>query len=864
VLADRYEIVRLLGAGGMGRVYEAVQLSMHRRVALKVLRPDLRQQGSEAGREIDRFRREAVALSRLKHPHTVQVFDHGETGDGAPFLVMELLEGRSLHDVLRSDGRLDPPRVVRLGVQACKALAEAHAQGLVHRDLKPSNLFLARLHGEDEWLKVVDFGLVRWLTGSDGTLTSGSDAIVGTPAFMSPEQARGQPVDCRTDIYSLGVTLYYCLSGRTPFTADSPLGLLMKHVQEQPPPLALGADDEGVRPLHAAVMRCLEKAPADRPAGADELRALLEEAALPPGGGKPRKREPGKARTGPAGPTSIGTGRQATTLRSWTRAAWGPCRRRRLAAVIGVGILVVAGAGAIYSGPGLSLRLRWAAERIRQAGGDDERVAAWHQGRRLAGSASPAASCEIDLAMIEGMADAPHGSPEACTRAGVPEVLASATSSCRDLDDRKRLLVRGTRVSYACRCASLEAIESAATEALGAGLPLDADLAEPFQRLGRCLYNRVLQRQVTGGEESTRTLRRSLTWAGNALAALDVDPVGADRTLLRLKALVDSANALKMLERFAEAEARLRDAMRLVRERGDRLPRTDFDLYSSYVLFDLGVLLTDWGSEAEAGEAETSLRQALEAATQRALPDRAFADKVRGQLGELYLGLGRYPEAVEVLEEALAGRRDRLSSGSPEDRPQRAGELAGSVSFLALARDRCPRDGRSPCRRFETDAAGILGDLEYALAWTPAEEFADAVPLFARSLLLAAVGDASGARSAFDAAAEALGGQKRKDRVAGMAQAAADALETMPGSPDIPWQIRARAISARLLLEHADHIHLFSRCGPCLERIRAEALEAVDDVRQRCIAAGEPSDCGGLEVLATRVRAFGIAEGGSR
>jgi len=277
ILDGRYTIDGLVGVGGMGAVYHATQNLTHQQVAVKVLWQDLAKDPSE----IKRFIREARAASALSHPHTVRVFDFGRSAkDEVLYLVMEYLVGRKLSDVLAHTPVLDARRVVHIAQQVCKALSEAHRLGVVHRDLKPDNIFLQEVAGERDYVKVLDFGLAKFVSGEfeRSTLTR-SGFVVGSPEYMAPEQALGGNVGPAADVYSLGIVLYECVSGQLPFDAKTTGQLLRKHILEAPPSLAVQVPGLDVpEPLTATIMRCLEKDPADRPHDVDELRVALLEA----------------------------------------------------------------------------------------------------------------------------------------------------------------------------------------------------------------------------------------------------------------------------------------------------------------------------------------------------------------------------------------------------------------------------------------------------------------------------------------------------------------------------------------------------------------------------------------------------------
>jgi serine/threonine protein kinase len=270
-LDGQYTILEKLGQGGMGAVYRATQHSVGREVAIKVVNAHLVSE-PEA---IKRFLREAKLASRLGHPNAVTVIDFGQTDDGVFYLVMELVTGRTLDQVIEAERVFKPERVVRIGAQVCDALERAHALRIVHRDLKPANIML--LASGRDLIKVLDFGLAKSVAADQTPTTmTGVGTVLGTPAFISPELALGQPCDGRADLYSLGVVLYLLGSGRLPFQSGSAAELIAMHGTEPAPPMS------GVPPaLGRVVDRMLAKDPADRYQTAAETREALE-AALEP------------------------------------------------------------------------------------------------------------------------------------------------------------------------------------------------------------------------------------------------------------------------------------------------------------------------------------------------------------------------------------------------------------------------------------------------------------------------------------------------------------------------------------------------------------------------------------------------------
>lgn len=276
VVAEHFLVLEMLGAGGMGRVYRAEQLELGREVALKTL---LLAHTVDAATRRERFHREARAASRINHPHVVQTYAFGEW-EGQLYIAMELIDGQSLaQEVLRS-GPIAGARAARLLIQTCEAVQAAHDVGVLHRDIKPENIMLTGTGEHDEWVKVVDFGLAIVMAATDERLTQ-EGLVMGTPAYVSPEQARAELLDERSDVYSLGVVLFELLCGRPPFTGRNPADVVVKHCFEEPPTPSSLAPQLAIHPsLESAALWALSKAPEARPptaqAFADELRAALD------------------------------------------------------------------------------------------------------------------------------------------------------------------------------------------------------------------------------------------------------------------------------------------------------------------------------------------------------------------------------------------------------------------------------------------------------------------------------------------------------------------------------------------------------------------------------------------------------------
>ena len=342
VLADRYELGPVLGEGGMARVHRGYDRHLRRPVAVKVLAPPYDRDGTF----LERFRREARSAAGLSHPNVVSVFDSGSY-HGTHFIVTELVDGETLGERLRR-GPMPPGEAAAVAVDVCHALEAAHARGLIHRDVKPGNVMLL----PDGRIKVVDFGIAR-AAGSD-TLT-GTGVVLGSTAYLAPEQASGQPVDERADLYALGCILYEMLAGSAPFRADTPVATMYRHVNEDPPP------PSSIRPvpagLETVVMRCLEKDPRRRYGSALDLEHALataldataplevtpaaETRPIPVIGAPPSTPTPGA--TTPLEPTSRGASpggpTRRRTRRSTSRRSIGG--RGRLLAALAVGLVLV-------------------------------------------------------------------------------------------------------------------------------------------------------------------------------------------------------------------------------------------------------------------------------------------------------------------------------------------------------------------------------------------------------------------------------------------------------------------------------------------------------------------------------------------
>ena len=331
VVAGKYRVDGVIGRGGMGVVLAATHLDLGTRVALKFLRAE--DSANEAA--LERFRREARAGGQLRSEHAVRIFDVGSLPDGAPYLVMELLEGADLAGVLEASSGLALEDIVDWILQACDAIAEAHAAGIVHRDLKPRNLFLARRPSAEAQVKVLDFGIAKLLPGRGDPELTRSSEVLGSPVYMAPEQLRAsRDVDARTDIWALGVILYELVTGRRPFVGES-MSQVTASILEDTPPAVRDLRHDAPDELGRIIVRCMAKEPAARFASIAELRAaLLSLRTLTP-----------RARGGTVDYVSSGT---APTSLSWadTEPVRPPVRPRRrsggrLPAFVGLAVLAL-------------------------------------------------------------------------------------------------------------------------------------------------------------------------------------------------------------------------------------------------------------------------------------------------------------------------------------------------------------------------------------------------------------------------------------------------------------------------------------------------------------------------------------------
>ena len=274
-----YQLEEMIGKGGMGEVYRAHHRLLARPSAIKLIRPEALGAGAPSANNVmvQRFKREAQAAASLRSPHTISLYDFGVTNDGTFYYVMELLEGADLDTLVRRFGPVPAGRAIFLLRHACHSLGEAHARGMIHRDIKPSNIHTCRLGLNVDFVKVLDFGLVKTnaAAGRHETLLTSPEVTTGTPAYMAPEMALGDAVDHRADIYALGCVGYWLLTGRLVFEAETPVKMMLQHIQNTPEPPSRLSELEIPRELDEVLLACLAKSPGDRPDDTMELARRL-------------------------------------------------------------------------------------------------------------------------------------------------------------------------------------------------------------------------------------------------------------------------------------------------------------------------------------------------------------------------------------------------------------------------------------------------------------------------------------------------------------------------------------------------------------------------------------------------------------
>jgi len=279
VLNNRFKVESKIGEGGFGAVYRGVQLATGRKVALKLLHPEM----TKDDNLVARFRREGMVLCNLRDAHTITTYDFDQTPDGTLYIAMELLEGKSLHQLFHEQAPLEWRRMFKILSEMCSSLAEAHAQGIVHRDLKPENVYLESRPGNPEFVKILDFGIAKVMRGDtidpQSPQLTATGQTLGTLEYMSPEQLMGKPLDGRSDVYALGVVAYEMITGRLPFPdAKGPAGLITAQLKQTPqPPSAANAKVQIPSPADRVILKCLEKDKNNRYTDVTQLSAALQE-----------------------------------------------------------------------------------------------------------------------------------------------------------------------------------------------------------------------------------------------------------------------------------------------------------------------------------------------------------------------------------------------------------------------------------------------------------------------------------------------------------------------------------------------------------------------------------------------------------
>ncbi|MGH9549711.1 MAG: serine/threonine protein kinase, partial [Terriglobales bacterium] len=286
---SKYELLGLLGTGGMGVIYKARQTVLNKIVAIKMLHPHL-----VSAESLQRFQVEGRAASVLSHPNIVAVYDFGMNDMGQPYMVMEFVEGKTLAGVLAEQGPLNSAQFRSVFVQVCDALTHAHKRSVLHRDVKPSNIMIVRGDNDQEQVRIMDFGIAKLVSESDSQDLTRTGEAIGSPAYMSPEQGRGTAIDQRSDIYSLGCVMYESLTGAPPFTGKTAMDTMLRHLQDKPLPLSQASLGKRFPSgLEHMIMRMLEKDPAARYQSMDEVKndLLAGGTAAPQSDAADRKRD---------------------------------------------------------------------------------------------------------------------------------------------------------------------------------------------------------------------------------------------------------------------------------------------------------------------------------------------------------------------------------------------------------------------------------------------------------------------------------------------------------------------------------------------------------------------------------------------
>jgi len=708
ILGGRYRLGELLGRGGMGEVFRAVQLSIEREVAVKVLRTDGFKDDETREVWLQRFRREAEVLSTLKHPNTVTVYDFGKTREGHCYIVMELLSGRTLLDVLRQEGPMTSERAVSVTRQICMSLAEAHEQGIVHRDLKPENIFLTRYQDGSDWVKVMDFGVAKLLARPDEAVLTRPGSVFGTPAYMSPEQASGEMLSPRSDIYSVGILLYTMLTGKPPFWGGTAAAILMQHANDPPPRMDPERLREPVPPaVEKSVMQCLEKSPEERPQSAAELLRLL--------GGPDQSERPHHPWEATSEEFSGDVDGHSTTVVATAEGYEAAQKPRRSGSMlrwaVGAVLLCLLLAGLVLTRLFLGdMAVEMVTEQVQSAESVRGGLESWQFGRNVVDLLfSDSQVCQLDARALAVPARKVKKDRETCEEVDLKVVTRKVGESCLEQEGLVHALLPVARMCHACSCKGYEDLEGQAKTLVDESSKVaGVESAEAFHEIGRCYYRRVSGKDFGTPEEREQFLSKALTWSHNAIVSLDDAEETGLAIRLRMRAMVNASNALQLLGRFVDAERRLRTALELLDEKQDSFYREDFDRVSSPLFLKLGSLLTEWGTEAEWDEALTGLRKAeLYYGSRDDKNGRAYQDRVGTALGILYLQMGRYSKAQAGLRRVADSRAKRLAKASESKRARRTAELSTVLVHLALVEAQCWLQEKS-CGKDFGDRAGNL------------------------------------------------------------------------------------------------------------------------------------------------------------
>jgi serine/threonine-protein kinase len=488
VIAGNFLILDLIGVGAMGRVYKAKQLSLDKEVAIKVLHGHLTHDPNVA----KRFQREARAASRLSHPNSLQIIDFGQTEEGTLFIAMEVIQGRDLGKVLAEEFPFSLSRIADVVGQVCSALEDAHAAGIIHRDLKPENILVVQKGGHD-FVKVCDFGIAKIQDPKgddpDAAITM-AGVVCGTPEYMSPEQARGEKLDARSDVYAVGVILYQLATGAVPFTADSALGVVTKHLTEQAVPPRQRRPDLGIHAgLETIILKALSKDKTGRHASVTEIKMELDTLVRLAGTAATVAPKGSLLAPSPTGTLLTGAADGGMAL---------PTSRAPVFAAAVIGILALAGAGFWFATRG-----------GRVAAADPPSTSVTVFTAALPASALPAATA----APVSAVPETAEAAPATASDAPAEEAPAEEPTTTRR--HRERRSSSGSETSAPSTTAPAEESDNPAQAAFDAGRAAfrAGNYAEAISK-----YQEA-QRHGMGGVEIAKALGRAYMRTGNMTQA---------------------------------------------------------------------------------------------------------------------------------------------------------------------------------------------------------------------------------------------------------------------------------------------------------------------------------------------------------